>query len=62
MAGHAMEEDRLAIGIGQQVGGFEHLLDRRLRPVHRHEEPVNSRLGHDFRLADILGIVAIDRR
>lgn len=62
MTGHAVEEDRLAARVGEQVGCFGHLLESRPRPAHRHDDPVDARLLHHARLGDIFRIVGIDRR
>jgi hypothetical protein len=62
MAGDAMEEDRLAARVGHEVGRLGHLLERRPRPAHRHDHPRDPRVADHPRLADVLGIVAIDRR
>ena len=39
-----------------------HLLERRPRTAHRHDDPVDAGPVHNLRLAHVLGIVAIDRR
>ena len=61
MSGDAVEKDRLALGIRQQVGRLGHLLEGRSRPAHRHNKPAHSGFFDDFGLPNVLGIVAIDR-
>ena len=55
MAGDAMEEDRLPAGISQQVGGLGHLLERRPRSPHRHDDPAHARFGNDLACPTYLG-------
>jgi hypothetical protein len=62
MARDTMEEDRLPAGIRKEVRGLGHLLDCPARSFHRHDEPVHTRFPDDFRLLEIFGIVAVNRR
>ncbi len=60
MAGHAVKEDRLPGRVGEQVGGFAHLLDSRRGSTHRNNQPAYARFLDDLGLCHKLGIVAID--
>ena len=62
MAGNAMKEDRLSVGIGQEIGSLDHLVQGRSRAPHGNEEPGHARIGDNLCLSDVLGIVMIDRR
>jgi len=61
MAGHAVEENRLPGGIGEQVGRRSHLFQRRARPAHRNQNPTHSGFGDHLGLFHVLRIIAIDR-
>ncbi len=62
MACDAMKENGLSLRVGHEIGRHGHLLQRRARSAHRYDDPLDARSAHHSRLADILGIVAIDRR
>ena len=60
--GDTMEEDGTPRGVRQQVRRLRHLLQRRPRPAHRHDDPPRAGPTHHLLLVHILGIVAIDGR
>jgi hypothetical protein len=62
MAGNTVEKEGLPAAIRQQVGCPGQLLDCAAGSFHRHNQPVHTRFVDDFRLFDVFGVVAIDRR
>jgi len=62
MSGHAVEENRASIGIGQEVGRLDELLERCARPAHGDDDPIHARLTYDPLLVDILRVIPIDGR
>jgi hypothetical protein len=61
VAGHAVEENRLPGGIGEQISRSSHLFHRRARPAHRNQNPTHSGIGDHLGLFHVLRIVAVDR-
>ncbi len=59
--GNAMKKNGLPALVRQEVSRLTHLLDGCLRAPHRNDNPFHTRISHDLRLRDVLGIVAIDR-
>ena len=62
MPGDAMEEDGTPRGVRQQIRRLRHLLQRRPRPAHRHDDPPRAGPTHHLPLVHVLGIVAVDGR
>ncbi len=60
--GDAVEKDRLASRVGQEVRRLGHLLDRGGRAPHRYQNPVDSGRSHRFRLINIFKIIFVDCR
>lgn len=62
VAADAMKKDGLSPGIGDEIGGFGHLLQRRTRASHGDDDPIDAGPADHLILCDILRVITIDRR
>ena len=62
VAGDAVEKTGCRAGSASRSAASAIWSSVARRPAHRHDDPVDARPVHDLRLADVLGIVAVDRR
>lgn len=60
MPSHAVEEDRLTGGIGENISGESHLFQCCSRAAHRNQNPGYSGFGDDLGLCHVLRIVGVD--
>ncbi len=62
MTGDTVKVDWPSLGVGQEVGRFDQLLECRARTTHGNDDPLHAGFSHNLFLIHILGIIAIDSR